>query len=71
MDANWRWIHKTSGYENCYTGNQWDKSICEQDGTSKLHCGMNGAMYFVEMDQYGGKGKGSNQTGAKNGNMVL
>jgi len=139
LDANWRWIHKTSGYENCYTGNQWDKSICNQDGAncaqncavegitkekylstygvseiangvelkfvtehqygvnvgsrlyildddnryymfqlknrefaldidvSNLHCGMNGAMYFVEMDQDGGKGKGANQAGAKYG----
>jgi len=28
LDANWRWIHSTSGYDNCYTGNQWDTSIC-------------------------------------------
>merc|ERR1719464_1537734 len=34
---------------------------------SHLHCGMNGAMYFVEMDQAGGKGKGHNQAGAKYG----
>jgi len=139
LDANWRWIHKTSGYENCYTGNQWDKSVCDQDGArcaqqcavegitkekysstygvseiqdgvklkfvtehqygvnvgsrlyileddnryymfqlknrefaldidvSNLHCGMNGAMYFVEMDQDGGKGLGQNQAGAKYG----
>merc|ERR1712176_642893 len=33
---------------------------------SHLHCGMNGAMYFVEMDQDGGKG-GNNQAGAKYG----
>jgi len=139
LDANWRWIHKTSGYENCYTGSQWDKSVCDQDGArcaqqcavegitkekysstygvseiqdgvklkfvteheygvnvgsrlyileddnryymfqlknrefaldidvSNLHCGMNGAMYFVEMDQDGGKGLGQNQAGAKYG----
>ena len=24
LDANWRWIHDVSGYENCYTGNSWD-----------------------------------------------
>lgn len=34
---------------------------------SHLYCGMNGAMYFVEMDEYGGKGLGSNQAGAKYG----
>ena len=34
---------------------------------SHLFCGMNGAMYFVEMDEYGGKGMGDNQAGAKYG----
>ena len=34
---------------------------------SELYCGMNGAMYFVEMDEYGGKGLGHNQAGAKYG----
>jgi cellulose 1,4-beta-cellobiosidase len=34
---------------------------------SNLFCGMNGAMYFVEMDEYGGKGINKNQAGAKYG----
>jgi len=34
---------------------------------SHLECGMNGAMYFVEMDEQGGKGLGHNQAGAKYG----
>merc|ERR1712165_661290 len=34
---------------------------------SGLECGMNGAMYFVEMDEQGGKGLGNNQAGAKYG----
>jgi len=139
LDANWRWIHKVGGYDNCYTGNMWDKSVCDQDGAgcaqncaiegiplskyestygvsqiedgvklkfvtrhtygvnvgsrlyvldddnsyfmfqlknrefaldidvSTLHCGMNGAMYFVEMDETGGKNLGNNQAGAKYG----
>jgi cellulose 1,4-beta-cellobiosidase len=138
LDANWRWVHSTSGYENCYTGDTWNSQLCpdgascarncalegvshekyentygiskidngfkirfvtdHQYGTnvggrlylldgddkymmfylknrefsididvSNLHCGMNGAMYFVEMDQYGGKGKNNNQAGAKFG----
>lgn len=33
----------------------------------QLRCGMNGAVYFVEMDQAGGKGKGNNRAGAKYG----
>ena len=23
LDANWRWVHTTTGYTNCYTGNTW------------------------------------------------
>eukprot|EP00972_Heterocapsa_arctica_P037393 5504372-Heterocapsa_arctica.AAC.1 len=34
---------------------------------SNLPCGLNGAVYFVEMDKDGGKGKGNNQAGAKYG----
>ncbi|CAE7370373.1 cbhB, partial [Symbiodinium sp. KB8] len=134
LDANWRWIHTTDGYKNCYTGNTWDSSICsdpdacaqgcaleavdaaqyesiygitavpggvklnfvtgsnvgsrlfllEDDDTYKLfklknrefaldvdsstvECGMNGAMYFIEMAADGGKGLGYNAAGAKYG----
>jgi cellulose 1,4-beta-cellobiosidase len=138
LDANWRWIHETNGYQNCYTGNQWDTGKCSdpaqcaqncalegvskqkyentygikqlQDGVrlnfatdhqygvnvgsrlyvmeddenyamfylknrefsfevdvSELYCGMNGAMYFTEMQANGGKGIGSNNAGAKYG----
>merc|ERR1719168_409221 len=34
---------------------------------SAAYCGMNGAMYFVEMDQDGGKGLGANGAGAPYG----
>merc|ERR1712060_900112 len=34
---------------------------------SHAFCGMNGAMYFVEMDQEGGKGLGANAAGAAYG----
>ena len=141
LDANWRWIHETSGSNNCYTGDTWTSSHCtptsdpgqcaqncalegvtsakykdtygiEQVGNgvklnfvtehqfgsnvgsrlylmenddkykmfylknrefaidvdvSNLFCGMNGAMYFVEMDEFGGKGLNNNQAGAKYG----
>jgi cellulose 1,4-beta-cellobiosidase len=35
--------------------------------TSKLPCGLNGALYFVEMASNGGLGKGNNKAGAKFG----
>jgi cellulose 1,4-beta-cellobiosidase len=34
---------------------------------SKLPCGLNGALYFVEMAADGGIGKGNNKAGAKYG----
>merc|ERR1719512_234946 len=34
---------------------------------SELYCGINGAMYFIEMDEYGGKGLGNNNAGAPYG----
>jgi len=138
LDANWRWIHSTSGYDNCYTGNKWSSQFCAnpadcakncalegvtldkyrstygikqvKDGVkmgfvtkheygtnvgsrlyvmdtddtyylpklknreysfevdvSELQCGMNGAMYFSEMDKKGGLGLGDNNAGAKYG----
>jgi len=138
LDANWRWVHETNGYQNCYTGDKWDTGRCSdpaqcakncalegvsknkyentygikqvQDGVrlnfvtqhqygvnvgsrlyvmeddenyamfylknrefsfevdvSELYCGMNGAMYFTEMQANGGKGIGHNNAGAKYG----
>jgi len=135
LDANWRWLHVTSGYTNCYDGNTWNATSCpdgaacakncavdgaDYSGTygistsgnaltikfvtkgsystnigsrtylmesdskyqmfnligkefsfdvdvSKLPCGLNGAMYTVEMAADGGMGKGNNKAGAKYG----
>ena len=38
LDANWRWIHGKDGYENCYTGNQWDQSYCPDAATCTENC---------------------------------
>ena len=27
IDANWRWLHNTDGYDNCYDGNEWVVSL--------------------------------------------
>ncbi|KXG52935.1 Concanavalin A-like lectin/glucanases superfamily [Penicillium griseofulvum] len=45
VDANWRWVHNTSGYTNCYTGNEWDTSICPDDVTCAKNCALEGADY--------------------------
>lgn len=45
IDANWRWVHTVSGYTNCYTGNEWDKTICPDDVTCASACAVDGADY--------------------------
>ncbi|WDK13041.1 glycosyl hydrolase family 7 [Colletotrichum graminicola] len=135
IDANWRWLHETSGTANCYDGNKWTgkcttatdcASKCAFEGAdysgtygattsgnalslkfvtqhaygknigsrlylmnsvskyemftltgnelafdvdlSQLDCGLNGALYFVQMDEDGGMAKyPTNKAGAKYG----
>ncbi|QSZ36300.1 hypothetical protein DSL72_007426 [Monilinia vaccinii-corymbosi] len=45
VDANWRWLHKTTGYTNCYTGNTWDNTICPDGVTCAANCALEGADY--------------------------
>ncbi|KAF7303395.1 Glucanase [Mycena indigotica] len=47
IDANWRWTHNgTSGFNNCYTGNTWDQSLCGSSGTAcSQACAVDGADY--------------------------
>ncbi|ROW08279.1 hypothetical protein VMCG_03179 [Cytospora schulzeri] len=45
IDANWRWTHDVGGYTNCYTGNEWDASLCPDDETCASACCVDGAEY--------------------------
>ncbi|EOD46148.1 putative glycoside hydrolase family 7 protein [Neofusicoccum parvum UCRNP2] len=45
LDANWRWLHTTEGYTNCYTGQEWDTSICSDPTTCATSCALDGADY--------------------------
>lgn len=45
VDANWRWLHDTKGYTNCYTGNEWNKTICPDAKTCAANCALDGADY--------------------------
>ena len=45
LDANWRWVHITSDYHNCYTGNTWDTKICPDGATCAKNCALDGADY--------------------------
>jgi len=45
IDSNWRWVHSTSGTQNCYTGNTWDTNLCPDDRTCAQNCALDGADY--------------------------
>ncbi|KAH8099888.1 glycoside hydrolase [Cristinia sonorae] len=45
LDANWRWLHTTTGYTNCYTGNTFDKTLCPDGTTCAANCALDGADY--------------------------
>ncbi|KAI0085767.1 cellulase [Irpex rosettiformis] len=45
LDANWRWLHTTTGYTNCYTGNTWDATLCPDATTCAQNCAVDGADY--------------------------
>ncbi|EJD00590.1 cellobiohydrolaseI [Fomitiporia mediterranea MF3/22] len=45
LDSNWRWVHDTTGYTNCYTGNEWDTSLCPDGTTCAANCALDGADY--------------------------
>lgn len=45
LDANWRWLHEVGGYRNCFTGNQWDASLCPDPATCAQNCALEGVDY--------------------------
>ncbi|KAI5779936.1 cellulose 1,4-beta-cellobiosidase [Peziza echinospora] len=50
IDANWRWVHNSDGYENCYDGNEWVDEYCPDSATCVKNCVLDGANYA---DTYG------------------
>ncbi|KAH6909062.1 cellobiohydrolase I-I [Coprinopsis sp. MPI-PUGE-AT-0042] len=45
LDANWRWLHVTDGFTNCYTGNSWNTTVCTNGATCAQKCALEGANY--------------------------
>ncbi|KAF8652144.1 hypothetical protein AX16_004530 [Volvariella volvacea WC 439] len=45
LDVGHRWIHSTSGYTNCYSGNTWNTTICPDGITCARNCAVEGADY--------------------------
>ncbi|KZP24065.1 glycoside hydrolase family 7 protein [Athelia psychrophila] len=45
LDANWRWVHSTTGYTDCFVGNTWDATLCPDPVTCAYNCALDGADY--------------------------
>jgi cellulose 1,4-beta-cellobiosidase len=45
LDSNWRWLHDKGGYTNCYTGNEWNMTVCKDGKTCASNCALEGADY--------------------------
>ncbi|KAF9001247.1 family 7 glycoside hydrolase [Hymenopellis radicata] len=45
LDANWRWLHVTNNYTNCYTGNTWNSTTCPNNTACAANCALDGADY--------------------------
>jgi cellulose 1,4-beta-cellobiosidase len=45
LDSNWRWTHHLTGATNCYSGNDWDTSVCPDGVSCAANCCVEGADY--------------------------
>lgn len=45
IDANWRWLHSTGGYTNCFDGNEWNKTACPDNAACTKNCAIEGSDY--------------------------
>ena len=53
MDSNWAWTHKAGTYTNCYTGSQWDKSLCPDPATCAKNCALDAGSVSEYKSTYG------------------
>jgi len=60
-------VYLTNGEDSYKVFKLKNKEFTVDVDVSTLACGLNGALYFVEMDGKGGKGLGANTAGAKFG----
>jgi len=42
LDSNWRWTHIPDDFTNCYTGNEWNATLCPDGATCAQNCGLDG-----------------------------
>ena len=53
IDSNWRWTHSVSGYDNCFTGVEWDKRYCPDAQTCSKNCAIDGVPAADWKNPYG------------------
>lgn len=44
LDSNWRWTHQVGSSTNCYTGDEWDTTICPDPVTCAENCALDGSL---------------------------
>jgi len=59
LDANWRWNHKVGQATNCYTGSEWDTSVCPDGETCAQNCAVGGVDQQTWESTYGVKQTGN------------
>ena len=42
LDSNWRWTHKVGTTDNCFTGNDWNKTYCQDVQSCTSNCAIDG-----------------------------
>ena len=45
LDSNWMWAHAKGKPTNCYTGDEWDKTLCPDPVTCAKNCYLDGGDY--------------------------
>ena len=53
LDANWRWTHSISGYDNCFTGTEWSRQYCPDAQTCTRNCAIDGVPSADWSNPYG------------------
>jgi cellulose 1,4-beta-cellobiosidase len=53
LAAEWRWLHITNGYSNCYTDGVWDPTFCPDGVTCARNCALDGVSAFQYQNTYG------------------
>ena len=59
LDSNWRWLHHVGDTNNCYTGNEWNKTYCSSVEECTTNCALDGVDEKTWNGTYGVIAKGN------------